>query len=187
MLQSKQQTFNPLKISVDMYSKKLKCSYGSQVTIRIADLTLAPCHRLFYPELIFAHFLVENNKIIDIRADKPEILIMKEHTKLTTLPHCENCQFVYMCPGFCAGAAYENCKNPLIPPKTVCDLQIAKYTFLILKYYQLGLWDEIEYLNDYDINSPKYKYLKDLINNVLESTKRQGLWQINEKEIKIHE
>ena len=146
----------------------------SSLTVRVADLSTAPCHRLFYPELIIGEFIVNDNKITGFNSKCPELFIMKEHSDKTSLPHCENCQFVNICPGHCFGAAYENCDNPLVPPKTVCDLFIAKYTFLIIKYEQLGLW---EYLDNV-LNPGSYEslYLKKLINNVLTSAINKGIY-----------
>lgn len=166
---------SPIALSLqNYYTTPTICSFFHSLTIRMADLAIAPCHRLCYPELIIGKFNVENNKITDVTAHCAEMLIMKEYAHKSSLPHCENCQFVYMCPGHCLGAAYETYDNPLVPLRTVCDLFIAKYSFLILKYYEMGLW---KYLDSVlDPQSFESIYLKKVIDNVVEGAINKGIY-----------
>lgn len=132
--------------------------------LRIADLTLGMCHRQFYPELIIGKFNVQNNKIIDMDEINVSLLILKDNIKRSCLPHCENCNFVGICTGFCAGNSYENYKNSLVPTKEVCDMYIAKNSFLLYKYYTLGLLD---WLKTSKINKNEQNYLDNLITYIV--------------------
>lgn len=150
----------------------INCHFSNTVLcFRMADLTLGMCHRQFYPELLIGKFHVENDKIIDMDEINVSLLILKDNIKRSCLPHCENCNFVGICTGFCAGNSYENYNNSLVPTKEVCDMYIAKFSFLLYKYYTLGLLD---WLKDSNLNQNEKDYLQNLtqyvIKNITEGT-----------------
>lgn len=132
--------------------------------IRISDLSLGLCHRQFYPELMIGKFHLEDDKIIDMDEINVALLIMKDNLKRSCLPHCETCQFVGICTGFCAGESYEHYGNSLVPSKQVCEMYIAKNSFLLYKYYKMGL---LEWLNSSPLNERIKKYLISLTNTVV--------------------
>ena len=47
------------------------CTISNHLTIRVGDLAICPCHRLAYNKFLYGHFIVEDNKIIDIKANNP--------------------------------------------------------------------------------------------------------------------
>ena len=145
----------------------ISCSLNNSLSIRVGDLSVAPCHRLFYPELAIGKFETdENHKIVDFNVENPGLLITKCNMKRSCLPHCERCKFNDVCVGFCCGASYEEYKNMLIPQLEVCKMYQTKITFLIFKYYSMGLFDDEIFETIRDKVSPqRYKYLKDLINS----------------------
>lgn len=142
----------------------LTCSCHGTLPIRVGDLTVAPCHRLYYPELEIGKFNVEDGKITDFTPTNVELLIMVCHMKKSCMPHCENCKFNDVCIGFCAGASFEEYGNMLVPQLEVCKMYRAKLTFLIYKYYLMGLFDE---LDNVDLSDLRRMYLQDLINDVI--------------------
>lgn len=146
---------------------RIPCSIQQTLCVRAGDLSIGLCHRLFYDELILGNFIVEDNKIIDIDVNNVSLQIMKDHIKRSCMPICEKCSLVNLCPGPCLGNAYENFKNPLVPPEEVCNMFKAKYGFLIDKYNQMGLFDLIKSTNILRNNKSFEQYLFDLKDNIV--------------------
>lgn len=144
----------------------ISCSLQHTLMIRLGDLSIGLCHRLFYNDLLIGNFIINNNKIIDIEEQHVELQIIKDHMKFSCLPHCEQCLLNNICPGFCLGNSYENYKNFLVPTKETCMLQKAKICFLIKKYHDLGVFN---YIKETDIIKERNfkQYLLDLEKNLL--------------------
>lgn len=161
--------YSPERIYYQNFDKgrdRITCSIQTSLPIRVSDLKIILCHRLAYKELELGTFEIKDNKIISAIPENIALLIMKIYMKKSCLPHCEKCPITGICLGHCLGNAYENYKNPLVPPKQVCDLYRAKNSFLIQKYNDLGLFDIIEKENI--ITDEIYlKYLLNLKNSIL--------------------
>lgn len=148
----------------------ISCSASPEtLPIRMGDLSIAICHRTWYPELTIGHFNKIDNKISDFTVDNIGPLFIKIAAKKSCFPHCESCPLIGFCPGFCMGNAYEVSKNLLCPPKPVCNMYKAKTSFLIKKYNDMGLFNYIDDLVDKNNEEEVlfYSYIKTLINNVL--------------------
>ena len=153
----------------------LTCSAYDSLVIRLGDLKVAPCHRLYYPELELGQFNTdeENNILTDFEPKNIALLIAYCHVKRSCLPHCENCKFNGICIGFCNGASFEEYKNPFIPQKEVCDMYRTKLSFLIYKYYTMGLFDDMSCMKD--ILTPLFViYLEDLIMDIVKGIENYG-------------
>lgn len=149
---------------------KISCSLNHTLNIRLADLSLGLCHRLFYPELTFGKYRIdENDEISDFETTNVSLLILKTNIKKSCLPHCENCVFQGVCPGHCLGSSYENYRNCLVPGMEVCNMYKSKLSFLIYKFYHLGLFDEEIWrpVVEENFNEFRIKYMEDLISSVL--------------------
>lgn len=143
----------------------VNCSINqNSLAIRVGDLALIGCHRQAYEELILGHYLTKDNEIIDFDIKRIELFIAYNHLKRSAFPHCESCENLMSCVGFCLGNSYEQYGNSFIPVKEVCKMYNSKINFLYHKYYSMGLF---EYLDDKDIKSRLnfefYSYLKDKI------------------------
>ena len=160
-------TYNNISILHIKNSKNLiSCSVNSNTLhVRLGDLSVGMCHRLYYPELEIGNFIVQNNKIIDFNEKNVSLLITKDYLNRQFLPHCDNCKFRNSCIGFCLGNSYENYMNPFVPTMEVCEMYIAKITFLFMKYLQMGLFDELENIKD-ELNDETIKYLTDSIREI---------------------
>lgn len=144
----------------------INCSVNHNcLTIRAGDLAVIACHRQGYEELVLGKYNIENDEISSFDIKRLELFIAYTHLKKSNLPHCENCEYLMLCPGFCLGNSYENYKNPFIPTKEVCEMYKSKFNFLIQKYYNMGLF---EYLDDIknDLPLAGYNYLINLINSI---------------------
>lgn len=144
----------------------MSCSVHGTLPIRLGDLSVSPCHRLYYPEFEMGKFEVVDNKITEFIPTNVSLLILMCHLRRSCMPKCEKCKFQDICLGSCLGANYEVNKNMFVPIKEVCKMYSAKNIFLIKKYHSLGLF---EYLKDirYLLPTNRYLYLKDLINDII--------------------
>lgn len=150
------------------------CSSYGTLCVRVADLSIAPCHRLFYPELKIGEFQLDNNnQITSFNPANLELLLIGCTMKRSCTPHCEKCKFQDLCVGFCQGASYEAYKNPLVPQLQVCKMYRAKISFLIKKFDSMGLFDYLDDLEPESLSEKRKRYLKDVIKSVLEN--REGL------------
>lgn len=150
------------------------CSAYGTFCIRVADLSVAPCHRLFYPELKIGEFKVnDTNTITHFEPHNIELLLLECTAKRSCLPHCEKCKFQDLCVGFCQGASYEAYKNLLVPQIEVCKMYRAKISFLIKKFDSMGLFEYLDVLEPESLPPARKRYLKDVIASVLDN--REGL------------
>ena len=143
------------------------CNFHNSVVINVKNLTLLLCDKINYPDFIIGTFVEENGQITDLEPNNMSLIILKAHLKRSSTPHCETCDFLELCDGFCYGAAYEKTYNPLLPIKEKCDLIKSKYIYLIYKYNLLGYFNNLE---TYSTNASFNKYIRDVIEKV-----RQGL------------
>ena len=137
----------------------------SCLPIRVGDLSVAMCHRLYYEELEIGKFIIKNDEIVDFDETNVALLIAKGALNRQYLPHCETCKFRKSCVGFCLGNSYENYMNPFVPTMEVCEMYTVKITFLFMKYLQMGLFDELENIKD-ELNDETIKYLTDSIREI---------------------
>ena len=147
------------------------CSIHNEISIRLGDLSIVPCHRLSYNDLLLGKFKIENNKITGLEAINPVMAVIKTRMKQSNLPHCANCDFIGVCTGFCLGNSYEISKNFLIPAKEVCQLYKAKISFLIYKYEKMGLWKVLPEIQN-ECNLPHLDYLKALRKKILSNLEK---------------
>lgn len=141
------------------------CSIAYQLTVRLGDLAIAPCHRTAYPELLYGKFVVQDNKIVDIEANNPAIATKILLANQRKVHHgCDTCWNVNSCIRGCFGAQYEYNQEIFMPLEDVCDLLKAKTKFLYEFYHSKGITTEIETLNKEDpsVNGSASIYLDTL-------------------------
>lgn len=160
----------------------ITCSMPTHLTIRMGDLQVSPCHRLYYPELSFGRYNSDETQIIDFEPTNVSLLIAYKKIKRSCLPYCENCKFEHFCLGHCHGAAYEDYGNVFVPPMEVCKMYQSKISFLIYKYYTMNLFDKngLEFLAK-RLDNITYQYVYDFINSIL---KPMGI-NIEEDELNV--
>lgn len=131
-------------LSISPISKTFGCAISRSLCVRLGDLTICPCHRTSYKHLNYGQFVVEDGKIVDIKASNPMLANKLLLGNAITQLRCDRCKYNIICMRGCAGAQYETNLDPLIPIESVCDLMQAKINFLIRKYKQVGLIDYAE-------------------------------------------
>ncbi len=137
------------------------CSIAYQLTVRLGDLSIAPCHRTAYPELMYGKFVVENDEIVDIEANNPVIATKILLSNQRKSHHgCDTCWNVNSCIRGCFGAQYEYGGEPFMPLLSVCKLFKAKSRFLIKWYRDNGIIDAIKQISSDDHNASVLEYIK---------------------------
>lgn len=119
------------------------CTCATDLTVRIGDLALAPCHRTSYNKYLYGKFILdENDKIVDIEANNPQMAckILMSNFNLASFG-CDTCTFNEYCLKGCYGAQYEEQGDPFIPAPNVCNFFKEKYGFLLWYYEKLGVID----------------------------------------------
>lgn len=137
------------------------CTVCNHMTVRLGDLAICPCHRTAYNKFLYGHFIVENNKIIDIKGNNPEIasrILLADNTLASF--GCDVCQYRQICMKGCFGAQYETEKDLFFPIESVCNFFKEKYSYLTKTYIQLGIIDYLEKISPYSMN---YNYAQKLL------------------------
>lgn len=121
------------------------CSISYQLTVRLGDLAIAPCHRTSYPEFLYGKFIVKNNEIVDIEAHNPVLATKILFSNQRKSHHgCDTCWNINSCIRGCFGAQYEYGEEIFMPLQSVCDLLKTKTKTLVNFYRQKGIIDNIE-------------------------------------------
>lgn len=132
------------------------CSLSNQeLIINLQNLSIVPCHRLAYPELIGGYFVVENQKITSITAAETiNSYLSTIYCNRDVSPKCISCKYNPICMKGCLGAQYESSSDINIPCSSVCNLLQMKYNTIINYYHSIGLFHHIfqNYLNYPDKN-----------------------------------
>lgn len=121
------------------------CSVAYQLTVRLGDLSIAPCHRTAYPEFLYGKFIVKDDEIVDIEANNPVIATKILLSNQRKVHHgCDTCWNVNNCIRGCFGAQYEYGDEPFMPLHSVCKMLKAKTRCLIQWYKEHGIMDAIK-------------------------------------------
>lgn len=139
---------DPTKISQAFSNKGIqnymRCNLGMALTINCYNLDIIPCHRTAYQFLRGGHFIIENNLITGVEPYESFFGYMNLVLKNPSMGiRCNNCKYKIICMKQCAGACIENIGDYSIPCDTVCNLLEKKYSFLINKYYDMGVFNFI--------------------------------------------
>lgn len=133
---------NPLIFPEVKDRNKISCALQETFSIRVGDLAIVPCHRTCYNHYIAGFFDVQNNQIVDIIPFNVSMYITLLTLNVNTLPGCATCSISKYCAKGCLGSQYETTNDLFHPCLSVCNLFKAKFSFLLQKYYDLGILQE---------------------------------------------
>ena len=132
------------------------CTISNNLTVRLGDLAICPCHRQAYNEYLYGYFKVENDEIVDIEAVNTTMAIQIIMNNLFTgFPLCSGCDFNFCCLHGCMGSQLETNKDPFFPITNVCKFFKAKYSHLFKYYREHGIIDCWKKFSAYEPNSDK--------------------------------
>ena len=146
------------------------CTLPRTLTVRLGDFAICPCHRTAYNKFLYGWFKVENDSIVDIIGNNPQMAI---RCLMTNNKHgclkCDLCPLKDLCLRGCFGAQYETLGDPFYPIDNICKLFQTKFGFLIKKYHDMGVLDFIDSYTPYYIHYPTLQRYKTIIEGVLNS------------------
>ena len=123
------------------------CSIQNSFQLRLADLSIFPCHRLTYPYFKLMEFEKKNDKIIGIKGISPELWSAVQVMNHKKVSYCETCIIKELCTGQCLGSMFEVTNDMFTPIPVVCQLEHVKSSAIINKLYDLGIFpNELDYL-----------------------------------------
>lgn len=147
-------------------NSKGQCQFYKSLNILMEDLTINMCPKFQYDDQIIGQYNVDNNSIIDIEPKVFALIMMNTHLKKSSTPHCESCNFVVFCQGFCCRESYKLCFNPIIPIRENCMLKRAKYAFILLKLQHMNILTS-ENLQKLKLDPYYFNFINSLIKNII--------------------
>lgn len=153
---------NKFTTGEDLFS----CDMHNALTIRCSDLSVFICGNLCNEELKIGSFNIVDNKIIDFNCNTVELFIVKEYSKVSSIPYCEQCPFVGICDSICLAHSYNTYSSPLVPVMNECEFQKNKLDHLVSLYNKMGLFDVID---SFGLSKSEVHYIKDLADLVVKS------------------
>ncbi|MFA6437576.1 MAG: radical SAM protein [Candidatus Paceibacterota bacterium] len=135
--------YNILRGPLSFIGRGIGCGIQANLTIRLGDLTIVPCHRTSYEPLILAQIKTEKNKIVSIETKSPELMIATYSHDAKNQPYCENCLLKYLCAFGCFGSQLEITGDMFAPIPTVCQLEHVKIGSMIKAYKELKIFEDV--------------------------------------------
>jgi len=136
------------------------CTAGTDLTIRLGDLAICPCHRTAYHKYVYGYFNVEDDKITSITANNPQMAIKVLMTNFNVGSYgCDMCIYRPYCLKGCMGSQIENMGDPIVPIPNVCEFFRAKYSNILRLYKELGIIDYARTISPKEIGYPEVKEL----------------------------
>jgi radical SAM protein with 4Fe4S-binding SPASM domain len=129
----KHKGFNILTNTLSTVGRGLGCGIQSDISIRMNDLAIVPCHRTSYDFLIIGKFITKKDKIISIKSINPHMLIPTYGLDYKKSPYCETCPINTLCQLGCIGSQLESSGDIFTPIPTVCMLSFKK-CFVIYEF-----------------------------------------------------
>ena len=135
---------NYYPFSLPTIKNVMPCTVDKDLTVRVGDLAICPCHRLAQKNNIYGYFKVENNEIVGITAENIEIAtrILLSNNNLCTLK-CDSCIYNPLCLKGCFGSQKENTGDPFIIIESVCELFKNKISTILNWLYNKGIIDKL--------------------------------------------
>ena len=138
------------------------CTVATDLTVRLGDLAICPCHRTAYNKYLYGHFSVENGKIIGIKANNPQMaikILMANFNKC--INECDTCLYNEYCLKGCFGSQLEELGDPFIPIPNVCKFFSSKINFLLSKYEEMGIFDYYKTFTKFEVDYARIKKFLD--------------------------
>ena len=132
------------------------CTVATDLTIRVGDLAICPCHRTAYNKYLYGHLTTEDGRITGLQAANVNMAIKTLFSNITMCwPGCDTCLFNETCLHGCLGSQIESTGDPFFPAESVCAFFKAKYAHILLRYEELKIIDYLRtftpYERDYDM------------------------------------
>lgn len=115
------------------------CTIQSDLSVKLLDLTIYPCHRHLYPNMKFGTF--RDGKFVDCN---PALAAAYwGHNKNESF-QCIDCPININCGGQCLGACYETNLNSFNPINNVCKVHFYTLKGIIDGFKEIGIYDRLK-------------------------------------------
>ena len=124
-------------------NKGLPCAIQTELTIRVSDLKVFPCHRLLYQDFEIGEYVEDDEEVLKFKTKNCSLglTIYGMHTNIQ--PYCRKCEVNQICIGGCLGAQYETNGSMFIPIQTVCKLNTTLAMAIIKFCCDNNLYDSL--------------------------------------------
>lgn len=142
------------------------CNFHNALTINVQTGQIITCPKINYDDFIIGVFDMET---MECNPQNLELLIFNTHLKRSSTPHCETCNYLSLCEGFCYGESFNVNYNIIIPILESCKFTYSKINFLLYKYTLLNLLtnENIKtYSNDKLYDTILLKFIKKIKENM---------------------
>lgn len=137
---------------------KMPCSIQGGAVFRVGDLAYVPCHRTCYPNHIYGKFIVENDKIVGMKAEHPALAFkVKNLNPNRSMLKCSDCPINFFCLKGCLGSQYEHTGEMFCPEDEVCEMFRVKYRTIHQIALRYGLYDWLN--NNVEISKERRDYV----------------------------
>jgi sulfatase maturation enzyme AslB (radical SAM superfamily) len=136
----------PYIIGIPEIYSAIPCSIQSGMKCRVGDLSIVPCHRTCYPNMIYGQFIVdsENNKIIGVQGDKVSLAHKIQNCNPNrSFSRCSDCNLKAICLKGCLGSQYEHTGELFGAQDNVCNMFKVKYKTIHEICEKYGVYDII--------------------------------------------
>lgn len=123
-------------------SKGISCSLQNLLAIRTPDLSVAPCHRLFYDDFISFKIDVKEDGRFEFKSENPHAHFASHAMNYRNISPCVSCEVNTLCEGPCLGSNYEATKDMFIVPDNVCQMEKNKVYTIIKTFDKIGILDK---------------------------------------------
>lgn len=124
----------------------MSCSIQQNLAVRVGDLTMAPCHRLYYSEFEYGKFVTNEDKseIIGVEGKNPTLAFkVKTFNPIRSNLKCGGCDLKAFCLQGCFGSQYEHTHEIFANQDEICRMFEVKYKTVHEICERLGLYDII--------------------------------------------
>lgn len=139
--------YNLLSTPFSVTGRGVGCAIQSKISVRLADLSVFPCHRLMYPHFKECDFIKGEN----LRSFPNSDLFVAEKTfNAKSQPMCNTCLIKFNCLKGCLGSQYEVNGELFTPIPTVCKLHYNFIYTVAKTLREIGVLNEVlSYTSNY--------------------------------------
>ena len=151
--------FNLLHVPFTSITRGMTCSIQSDLSIRVSDLKVFPCHRLMYPHLEIGQYVEDADSVLVFDTKVAELGLSIYGLESKMLPVCATCQINNLCIRGCLGSQYEVNKNMFLPIPSVCRNSHVIASAVIDGLERIGVYDMV-YASQSSIKRTQMEYIR---------------------------
>jgi radical SAM protein with 4Fe4S-binding SPASM domain len=157
--------FNILNHPIGQIGRGMGCSLQTCLHLKVANLSIVPCHRTAYEFMETGKYRVEENKIVGIEGKNVELMSSTQSQNNKISPLCEKCVISQLCQGGCLGSQYETTGDLYNPIPSVCRANHYKIQGFYESWKELGILPNILGLLSDEKREALIKFIREVCND----------------------